>query len=381
MPVAGGLDGGADRANRGLSAAIVRQRLRNLQIAGGTCAAPAELVSRLGAVQAQDYAGAKWALGLRLPRSTDAKIEAAVADGTILRTHVLRPTWHFVAAADIRWLLELTAPRVRAALAHYDRQLELDEAHYARSNAALAAALAGGRQRTRAELAAALQQAGIDAGNGQRMGHLLMRAELDAVLCSGASRGKQQTYALLAERAPAATRLERDEALAELTLRYFSGHGPATLKDFVWWSGLTAADARAGLDLAGARLVGEEVAGQRYWRDAAAASADGPPGDVTTAPAAVLLPNYDEYLVGYADRSAVFETAQAATLGSRQNILFHHTILLDGRIAGTWKRGERKGVAVVSPTFFTPPSEAERQAVAAAAERYGRFLGLPVLVE
>ncbi|HZQ35909.1 MAG TPA: winged helix DNA-binding domain-containing protein [Dehalococcoidia bacterium] len=356
--------------------AIARQRLSNLQIEGSACRTPAELVARLGAVQAQDYAGAKWALGLRLPRATDAAIEAAFGAGAILRTHVLRPTWHFVASDDIRWLLELTAPRVRAALAHYDRQLELGDALYARSNESLTAALAGGRHGTRAELAAALQQSGIDASNGQRMGHLLMRAELDGVICSGARRGKQQTYALLAERAPDARRRERDEALAELTRRYFTGHGPATVKDFVWWSGLTAADARAGIDLAGPGLVCETLDGERYWRSASV-PASGPP----LSPAAYLLPNYDEYTVGYADRSAVFDAAHTAALGSRENILFHHTVVLDGRVAGTWKRTERKGAVAVTPAFFTPPSEVERKAVAAAAARYGRFLGQPVVLD
>lgn len=331
-----------------MTSPIARQRLHNLQIAGGACATPAELVGRLGAVQAQDYPGAVWALGLRLPRATVATVEEAFAAGAILRTHVLRPTWHVVTAEDVRWLLELTAPRVRATLAHYDRQLEL---------------------------AAALQQAGIDTGNGQRMEHLLMRAELDAVICSGARRGKQQTYALLAERAPQAKRLAREEALAELVLRYFGSHGPATLKDFAWWSGLTGADARTGLDLVGQRLVCGQFEGQRYWAGAATARVE-----AGVSPAAYLLPNYDEYTVGYADRAAVFDASHTSTLGSRENILFHHTVVLDGRIAGTWKRVERKGTVAVTPTYFAPPSERERQAVAAAAERYGRFLGLPAVL-
>jgi hypothetical protein len=204
---------------------IARRRLHNQHITRREIETPQALVEWLGAVQAQNFAGAKWALGLRLYGATDNDIEQTFNDGAILRTHVMRPTWHFVSAADIRWLLDLTAPRVRQAMAHYNRVLELDEAVFARTNAVLAETLQGGKQLTRDELADALRQAGIATENGQRVGNIVMRAELDGVICSGARRGKQFTYALLAERAPQATVLARDEALTELTVRYFSSHG------------------------------------------------------------------------------------------------------------------------------------------------------------
>nr|MDQ6908888.1 winged helix DNA-binding domain-containing protein [Chloroflexota bacterium] len=227
---------------------IAHVRLHNHHIAGTKLAAPDAVVRWLGAVQSQDYAGAKWAVGQRMHDTTDAALDQAFADGAILRTHVMRPTWHFVAPADIRWLLALTAPRVNATNAYHYRKHGLNDATFARSNAALTNALRGGAQRTRTELASVLQQAGI-ATNDLRLGLIMMRAELDGVVCSGARRGKQFTYALLDERAPPAETLARDEALAELTRRYMTSHGPATVQDFVWWSGLTMTDAKAGLEM------------------------------------------------------------------------------------------------------------------------------------
>src|SRR5438270_2674002 len=226
---------------------IAQRRLHNQHITRRTLETPEALVEWLGAVQAQDYAAAKWALGLRLPGVTDDDIEQAFTGGTILRTHVMRPTWHFVSSADIRWLLALTAPRVHAANAYWYRRVGVDETTVGHSMDVLANALQGGKQLTRDELASALKLAGIVTEGEQRVTYIVMRAELDGLICSGARRGKQFTYALLAERAPHPRMLARDEALAELTMRYFMSHGPAAIRDFVWWSGLTAADAKAGL--------------------------------------------------------------------------------------------------------------------------------------
>src|SRR4051812_34415361 len=185
----------------------------------------AEVVRALGAVQAQDYAGAKWAVAQRTTGRSDAEIERELETGRILRTHVMRPTWHFVTPADIRWLIELTAGRVKAINASYHRQLGLDAATVARSNEVIAKSLQGGRFLTRAELGKALEQAGIDTA-GLRVGFLTGAAELDAIICSGPRLGKQFTYALLEERAPQAKSLPREQALAELARRYFTSHGP-----------------------------------------------------------------------------------------------------------------------------------------------------------
>jgi Winged helix DNA-binding domain len=248
---------------------------------------PDEVVSWLGAVQAQDYSAAKWAVGQHMRQATDQIIEKAFAEGSILRTHVLRPTWHLVAPADIRWMLELTAPRVRGAIGFNCRRMSMDEALFKRSQKALIAALRGGRQLTRDALRQVIQRAGI-ATDGVRLVLILMRAELDGVICSGARIGKQFTYALLDERVPRSNALTRDEALAELTRRYFTSRGPATVKDFVWWSGLTAADARAGIEMTGRRLVREVIDGKTCWRSSSAQAV------IRRTRAVYFLPAYDE---------------------------------------------------------------------------------------
>ena len=350
---------------------IAHLRLHNQHIARSTFTEPAAVVQWLGAVQAQDYAAAKWALGLRLPGSTEEVIEQAFAVGTILRTHVMRPTWHFVLPADIRWLLALTAPRVKAAMAYGNRQAELDDALFQRSNAVLTKALQNGKQLTRPELVSVLQQAGI-ATNELRFTHIMMRAELDGIVCSGARHGKQFTYALLDERVPPARPFERDEALADLSMRYFTSHGPATVGDFVWWSGLTITDARAGLAQVSPHLLREVVDGQSYWFAPSA-----PPAQ-NLVQAAYLLPNYDEYVVGYTDRSAIFDAPHINLSDSRGNVLFNHTMVLDGRIVGTWKRTLKKESVIFIPNFFAPPDVAATSAFTSAIDRYGEFLGLVV---
>jgi hypothetical protein len=357
---------------------LVGHRLDNQQLARQRFKRAGDLVAWLGAIQSQDYSAAKWAVGQRLPASTDAEIEQALAEGSILRTHVLRPTWHFVSPADIRWMLALTAPRVNALSAYYYRQLDLDAAFFTRSQRAMARVLEGGHQLTRQEIASVLQHAGLynrDApGLGRRMGHIMLRAELDGVVCSGARRGKQFTYAMLDERAPRAKTLSRNEALGELSTRYFTSHGPATLQDFVWWSGLTVKDARAALEMVKSKLLVNVSGGQTYWMPAALAPArnDGRK--------AYLLPNFDEYIVAYADRRAICDSMYAKIVDGRGNVLFNHSIILDGKIAGTWKRTLTKARVTVEVKPFTPIKAPQARAIAAAAERYGAFLGLQTQV-
>jgi hypothetical protein len=351
---------------------IPRWRLDSQHISDPRHKNAAEVVGWLGAVQAQDYAAAKWALAQRARGLTDSAIDQALADGSILRTHILRPTWHFVLPEDIRWMLALTAPRVRAVNATMDRQLGLDAATFKRSHSALTKALQGGRQLTRAELADVLQKSGIP-GVNLRFIYLMIRAELDGLIVSGGRRGKQFTYALLDERAPQAKPLPRDEALAELTRRYFTSRGPATLKDFVWWSGLTMADARRGVEMLGSKLMQEDFDGTPYWFGSTPRGKD-------LSPSIHLLPNYDEYVVGYTDRSAIFDTAHAGKLDSRGNVLFMHTILIDGRIRGTWKRALNKRAVVLELSPFAPLTKAESRALQAAANRYGKFHGLPAVI-
>jgi hypothetical protein len=350
---------------------IADQRLMNQRLVSTGFTRPADVVGWMGAVQAQEYALAKWALGLRMVSATDALIEQAFAEGQILRTHVLRPTWHFVTPADIRWMLDLTAPRVKAATLYYYRQYELDDAVFARSNDVLAKALEGGKHLTRAELGRVLDAAGIRADDAMRVAHLVGQAELDGVVCSGPRRGKQHTYALLAERAPNARRLSRDEALAELARRYFTSHGPATLQDYVWWSGLTITDARTGLELVRSELVQEAIDGEACWLSPAT-----PPMNVAVG-TTFLLPVYDEYAVAYKDRGAILDPAYTEAAG---NGIFSSPIVMHGRVVGIWKRTFRKNAVVIEAEPFTPFTPAEQAGFEEAARRFGSFLGLPVVL-
>jgi hypothetical protein len=344
---------------------IAAQRLQNQRITQPGPRQPAQLVAWLGAVQAQEYAAAKWALGLRMPNgATDARIERAFNEGRILRTHVLRPTWHFVAAADIHWMLELTAPRVHRALAYAHRFYELDITVRSRAATLFEQALSGGQHLTRAELGVCLARGGL-AATGVRLALLTIHAELEGVMCSGSKRGTQHTYAHLVKRAPRARRLVRDEALAELTKRYFRSHGPATLRDFMWWSGLTTADAKRGLEMTGART--EAIDGHTYWTCGRAGMGAARNGLVH------LLPVYDEYLVAYRDHHAVpRQTASRGTLS--------RAVVAAGYVAGTWNAVRSAGALVVEVMPHRPFTGRERRALTEAALRYGRFLQATVSI-
>ena len=324
-------------------------------------------------MQAQDYGGALWAIGLRMTGATERSIEQAIAERAIVRTWPMRGTLHFVAAQDVRWLLALLTPRVIAHSAGRYRQLELDEVTFARSKEVFARALQGGKQLTRDEMLQELEQAGISTA-GQRGYHLLGRAAQDGLICFGTRRGKQQTFTLLDEWVPLTRSLPRDEALAELTRRYFTSHGPATVQDLMHWAGLTAAEAKTGLAAAGKALVQVTVADRVYWMPCEA------PEINHATPSVHLLPGFDEYLLGYRDRSAVLDPAHAQRICPGGNGMFSPTIVIDGVVTGTWRRTFKGGAVVVETTPFRPLTAAENDALAAAADRYGRFLGLPVVL-
>ncbi len=256
---------------------FVAERLRNHKLSSPTFQDPANVVRWFGAVQAQDFHGAKWALALRMRKATNASVEEAFNRGEIVRTHLLRPTWHFIAPDDIRWLLQLSGPRVNQRCAGTYRKYELDAAIFKRTNRAITKALEGGKHRTRTELKAALNRAGAAADDGVRLAHILLRAELDGVVCSGPRRGNQFTYALLDERVPQGKQFGRDEALAELTRRYFTSHGPATLADYVWWSGLTTNDARRGIAMLDRELDEVHIEGTTYWSSNKSKRSENPP--------------------------------------------------------------------------------------------------------
>jgi len=348
---------------------IACRRLSNQRLAGKAHRSPEEVVAWQGAVQAQEYPAARWGLALRISKSTtDAEIARAVDEGRILRTHVLRPTWHFVTPGDIRWMLELTAPRVRQRMAIYARNLGLQPATVSRALPVFERALGGGRQLTRTELGQLLAQERIIA-TGTALAILTMYAELEGLICSGAYRGSKLTYALLAERAPQARTMPRDDALAELTRRYFASHGPATVRDFAWWSGLTTADAKRGLEMNAAHH--EVVGGVTYW------SVTRQSGRARARAASVhMLPVYDEYLVAYRDREAV---PHAWVRPSRKKaVIFQHAIVANGQVAGTWRPIQSKNGVVVEVAPLRRFSSSEHRGLSDKVVEYGRFLRQPI---
>ena len=356
--------------------AIARQRLINQRLIASNLRHPAEVVHWLGAAQAQDYAGAKWSLGMRMDSAvavvSDAGVEQAFDAGTILRTHVLRPTWHFVAPADIRWLLALTAPRVQLLNATYYRRVGLDDELYVRAREVLTRALADSTYLTRNELRQTLDAARIAADVELRLIYILMRAELDGLICSGPRRGKQFTYALLDERVPSTAPLGREEALAELARRYFTSHGPATAHDLARWASLTLEEARAGLSANVAHLQSEEADGQTYWFDPALPAAAAP---ADQEPTAYLLSIYDEYVIGYKEWSAIAGPEDAARLRALANDLTN-VVLVDGRIAGTWKRAIDKRRVTVTLRPLRTLHASETDAIENAVQCLGAFLKL-----
>ena len=349
---------------------IALYRLHNQQLLQTDLTQPVDVVSWLGAVQSQDYAGAKWALGLRTNGLTDPDIDRAFADGSILRTHLLRPTWHFVTPADIRWMLALTGPRVHAVNGTMYRQLEVDKATIRKSYRVIEKSLRGHNYLKREEIASELEKVGIQAA-GPRLAYIVMSAELDGLICSGPRRGKQFTYALLEERVPKARDLKRDEALAELVKRYFQSHAPATLQDFCVWSGLTLADAKNGIEMVKSEFMSDAINGQTYWfRETEPVK--------LKSPIAHLLPNYDEYFIGFKDRSAISQAVRESEIDQSDPAFLAHIIILDGQVIGGWKRTLKKDEALIEATLLTRISQDEKLAVHKAAELFGTFVQLPI---
>jgi len=284
----------------------------------------------------------------------------------------MRGMLHFVAADDVRWMLALLTPRVIAGSASRWKQLELDEATFARSRKTIVRALKKGKQLEREEMYQVLESARIST-TGQRGIHILGRLAQEGVICFGARAGKQHTFVLLDEWVPQSKRLERDAALAELAKRYFTSHGPATLQDFLWWSGLATSDAREGLELAKSHLVQQVLAGQTYWLSTSTPSAE------TKTQTAYLLPGFDEYLVGYEDRSAVLDPLYVKQTNAGGGML-NPTIVVNGQVVGTWKRTLQKDTVVITPSWFTAPMKSDHHALETAAQQYGVFLGLSAML-
>lgn len=363
----------AERKGSMERSSIARYRLVNHRIANPTLEKPSDVVSWLGAVQAQDYLGSLWAIGLRQRSSAEADIERAIADRTIVRTWPMRGTLHWVAAADVRWMLALLTPRLLTASARRHRELELDASVFARCRRLIVRALSGGKQVRRTTLYQILNAAGIST-DGSRGLHVLGHLAQEGLICFGARDGKQPTFVLLDDWVPNATRRERDEALAEVARRYFAGHGPATVADFRWWSGLSTVDTRAGIAMATPRLTNDVVEDQTFW------FAESTPATQAAGSRAYLLPAFDEYTVGYQDRRAILDPSDAKKVNAGGGML-NPVIVIGGHVVGTWRRTRTADSVVVTPLPFKTLGPIEKQAVAAAARRYGGFLRRPVVID
>lgn len=359
---------------------IAHQRLVNQHLKLPSFSDPQDIVSYLGAVQAQDYAMAKWGLGMRLKNATDLSVEKAFNEGTILRTHVMRPTWHFVTPENIRWMLALTAPRIKAFMNSYNKKLELDDALFKKSNAAIVKALHKDTYLTRQELKSVLGDIGIGT-DVQRLAHIVMWAELDGLICSGPRRGKpastrgasstrggQFTYSLLETRVPKTKVIDTETSRARLAQLYFTSHGPAQLKDFSWWSGLSVKDSERALESIKDSLYRETIENKTYWLSSRATYS--PPQKKL----ALLLSIYDEYTIAYKDRNALGGTRYIEKLLSMGNWLTA-VMIYDGSIVGTWKRTIKKDTVDVRLFPFEKLTLKETSAFASAVTRYKTFVG------
>ena len=345
------------------SQAIAHHRLVNQALLHSTFETSHELVQYMGCVQAQDYYGAKWAIGNRISGITDEQIESDFSAGKILRTHVLRPTWHFVSPKDIRWMLKLTAPKVRALSKGLHRQLEIDDDVLKRSKKIMIKTLRDSKHATRDVLRESLAKGKINTDD-IRLGLLLMEAELDALICSGTRRGKQFTYALLNDRVPETKDKEHDEAVAELGKRYFFSRGPATVQDFMWWSGLSLKDVKNSIALNKKFLDHEVIDGQTYWFAASM------PRTAKKIKTVRLLPAYDEYTVGYRDRSHVIQPDFMKPTG---NGIFKATIIVDGQVSGTWKRVDIKKQMHVEIRALVASKKISGKLLSTATKAYAQF--------
>ncbi|QMU30733.1 winged helix DNA-binding domain-containing protein [Adhaeribacter radiodurans] len=345
---------------------IALHRLFNQQIEKNRFSTPLDLIRWLGAIQAQDYAMAKWAMALRLPNGTDAVIEDALNQSNIIRTHIMRPTWHFVAASDIRWMLQLTAPHLKRIAASMNRQLELDEQVFSKIYQILFKSLEGGNHLSRQEIMATINQAGI-LTNGLRAGHIMFQAELDGVVCNGVKQNKQFTYALLDEKVPPCTKnFTRHEALAELAMRYFTSHGPATIQDFTWWSGLTLTDARLGLNQVKTNLISETIEDLTYWL------ADEATPETYNPASLHLLPAFDEFMISYKNRTASLLPAHFKETITGNGI-FKPIIVVNGKVVGLWQTSPEKSKIKLHLSLFDSTVKLDKELLAAAVQKYAVF--------
>lgn len=343
---------------------VLRRRLGRQRLAGNGLDRAVGVVRLLTCVQSQECAHAFWSLGMRTHGLDLAGVRAEFDAGRFLRTHILRPTWHFVAAEDLRWIQAVTAPRVHQLNGTTRRQHDLDQRALDQSTAVISAELAGGRHRTRNELAAVLGT------TGTKLAYQVMQAELESLICSGPMRGAQQTYALVEERVPAAA--EKTGDAGELARRFFVGHGPASVADFARWSSLTKGQAATALEQVAERLESAEVDGTSLWFDAAEPAPPAPSTPTGPAPAA-LLPLYDEATLSYPGIN--FPVADGHPHRPGED-LFVGSVVVDQVNVGNWRRTVRGKTLALELPLAPGVTPTQRAAIEATAAELARFLGL-----
>ena len=355
---------------------IPNYRLANQNIFHPASKTPGEIVSLLGAVQAQNYPSALWAIGLRIPSSTKQDVEKAIQQRRIIRTWPMRGTLHFVAAEDVRWMVQLLAPRTISATASRRKMFGLDDELFKRCKKLLAKALEGDNQLTRKDLYKVLEDAKISTKNNRGL-HILHQASYEGLICFAAHDDKQPTFALLDEWVPKTKPLSHEEALAELVKRYFTSHGPATVYDLAWWSGLRISEINSGIEMVSKQVSNQTINGKTYWMSKSSKILKDESSE------AYLLPDFDEYIVSYKDRSAVLnhQYAKQGINGRTLTTLLSPTIIVDGNVVGTWKRSYIRSSVVVTRHLLQKLDKEQLESVASAAEKYGRFLGMPVVLK
>lgn len=348
---------------------VARVRSRNLGLDGPPFTRAAEVVAWHGAVQSQEYVPAQWSLAQRVRGLAPGDVDAAVAEGTILRTHALRPTWHFLAREDARLVLEVTGPRVQRANASRYAHLGLDARTLGRARRAIAKELESGEHLTRTELGERLVKRRIDV-SGQRLPHMLMHCELELAICSGARKGRDHTYAAFDERVPAAKPVDPSDGTRVLVERYLRSHGPASVADVSWWATLKAADVRRALDELGAEVHGRTADGLELWWMGAR------PGP-RSKPAVRLLETFDEYVVGYTrSRFTGDPHAESALAGWRGRSSLRNVATRNGAILGMWRRSKTATTVSVEVGTYEEPSRAHLHALRREVARLGRFYGV-----
>ena len=343
-------------------------RLLNQQLLNPLFREPKELVSWMGAMQAQNYSMVKWAVGMRLKSATIQAVEKALHEGEILRTHVMRPTWHLVAAEDIRWMLKLSAQRIISANDSFAKGYDLDIPNelYTKAHDLLEKILCGKKSMTKQEIAEHFTRSGIVADN-HRMTRFMARAEQEGIICSGEDRGSKCTYALLEERVPPMPELTKDESLARLARSYFRSHSPAVLQDFIWWSGLPVSDAKQAVYLIASELTTEQWKEQTWYIHDTCRTRGKLSGHIH------LLPSYDEYLLGYKDRTDVLPLEHYSKAFTN-NGLFFPIVLHNGQVIGNWDKSVKKKSVDLKYSWFRQVADMNEETLERERQKFTRFL-------